>query len=121
MDESMRQQERAAREVLARLRRAFDAGVQALARRCAEGGKLDDRKLEEQQVASFELAWAAADLLAAETGIAAIAADSDALQTRLALIFTADAAVSVLDKLETVYAEASLDDAALRALRNDRM
>jgi (2S)-methylsuccinyl-CoA dehydrogenase len=119
MNESMRQQAHVASDVLAGLRGAFDAGAKALAQRCLGGGKLSNAKLDEQQVASFELAWAAAELLAAETSIGALNDDSDPLQARLALVFAVDATASVLEKLETVYIEASLDAASLHALRGD--
>ena len=56
--------------VLRRLRAALEAGVQALARTCARSGRLDTDALDAQQVASFELAWAASSS-AAETGLAA--------------------------------------------------
>ena len=115
----MHKQVDAARDVLERLRTAFDAGAAALALACTTDGKLSNSKLDAQQVASFELAWAAAELLAAETGIAALAAGSDALQVRLALLFSADAIGSVLDKLDVVYAESGLPDAPLRAIRAD--
>lgn len=118
MDDTMQRHLGMAREVLAGLRDAFDAGVAALARACADDGKLSGRKLDAQQVASFEMAWAGAELLAAETSVAAVAIGAAALQGQLALIFTVDAVVSVLDKLETVYAEAGLDAGSLRRLRD---
>ena len=109
--------------VLRRLRAALEAGVQALARTCARSGRLDAHALDAQQVASFELAWAAAELLAAETGLAAACtpdgAQDDPLRTPLALLYTVEAVVSVLERLETVYAESGLETAALRALRDD--
>jgi (2S)-methylsuccinyl-CoA dehydrogenase len=119
MNDMLQQQAVAARQVLASLRTAFDAGLLGLARACCTGGKLDNRKLDEQQVASFELAWAGADLLAAETGVQALTPASSALQAQLALVFAVDAVSSVLDKLETVYLEAGVDIASLHALRID--
>jgi (2S)-methylsuccinyl-CoA dehydrogenase len=107
----------AARKLVAGLREAFDAGTGALAQACLSGGKLDNRKLDQQQVASFELAWAGADLLASETALDAVGADAPALEVSLALTFAADAAVAVLDKLETVYIEAGQPLAKLRELR----
>ncbi|MFM7530952.1 MAG: CoA transferase [Rubrivivax sp.] len=68
--------------VLGRLRVALDDGVAALARCRTRGGRLDSQALDARQVASFELAWAAAELLAAETAVgacqAAHAHDGDA-------------------------------------------
>lgn len=117
MDEALQYGTAHARILLAALRPVFDAGVRALAQACSREGRLDNRLLDAQQVASFELAWAGADLLAAETSVAALTPGSDSLQTQLALLFTADAAPAVLDKLDVVYAEAGLDAAPLAALR----
>ena len=85
--------------VLARVRHAFDAGVAALARQCADGGRLVNARVDAQQVAAFEMAWAGAELLAAENAVAAVAASGpgvDELDARLALVFTVDAVVAVL-------------------------
>ncbi len=109
--------------VLLRVRRALDSGVQALARTCSRHGRLDADALDAQQLACFELAWAAAELLAAETSVAAARApepeQDDPLRAPLALLFAVEAVVSVFDRLETVYAESGLDTAAVRALRDD--
>lgn len=118
MDDTMERQLTAARDVLALLRPALDAGVSALARACARDGRLDNRLLDAQQVASFEMAWAGAELLAAETSVAALKPTAAPLQAQLALVFTVDVVVSVLDRLETVYAEAGLDNAPLRSVRD---
>lgn len=118
MNEAIQQQLGLARQVLAVLRPAFDAGVAALARRCAPEGRLANRALDAQQVASFEMAWAGADLLAAETGVGVVGPDTAPLDAQLALVFTVDAVVAVLERLDTVYAEAQLDVAPLRALRD---
>lgn len=117
MEERVQRHVALARDVLSGLRAALDAGAVGLARTCSSDGTLSNRKLDAQQVASFELAWAGADLLAAETSIGAVTSDVT-LQPQLALVFTVDAVVSVLDKLETVYAESGLDAAPLRTLRD---
>ena len=112
-----------AHTVLLRLRGRLEIGVHALARQCSRHGRLDADALDAQQVASFELAWAAAELLAAETGVAAARAHhtgaEDPLSAPLALLFAVEAVVCVLERLETVYAESGLDTATLRALRDD--
>jgi len=108
--------------VLARVRHAFDAGVAALARQCADGGRLVNARVDAQQVAAFEMAWAGAELLAAENAVAAVAASGpgvDELDARLALVFTVDAVVAVLERLDVLYAEAGLDPAQVDALRAD--
>jgi (2S)-methylsuccinyl-CoA dehydrogenase len=119
MPPALQQQLSTARQGLAALRRAFDDIASALAQRCGDGRRLSGRKLDEQQVACFELAWAAADLLAAETGIAAVDADSGELDTRLALLFAVDAGVAVLGRLDTLALELGLPLPALRVLRDD--
>jgi (2S)-methylsuccinyl-CoA dehydrogenase len=108
-----------AEQVLAKLRTAFDAGVKALALHCADGPRLNNSKLDAQQVAAFDTAWAGAELLAAEHAIQACAGQADALDTRLALVFAVDAGVAVLDRLDVIYTEAGLDLAPLGHLRGD--
>ena len=108
-----------ARRLLAGLRGALDAAALALARRCAAEGRLNARRLDAHQVPSFELAWAAAELLAAETAVGLLRPESSELDTRLALLFAADAAVSVLARLETIALDLGLPEAPLRALRED--
>ena len=90
MDAEMLQQAQDADGVLAHLQVAFDAGVQALARACLDGGRLSPAALDERQVASFEIAWAGAELLAARTGLAALTPDSTQLQRRLAGVFAVE-------------------------------
>ena len=108
-----------ARSFLARLRTAFDAATLALAQRCSANGRLSGGKLDAEQVALFELAWAAADLLAAEAGVASLRPDSSELDTRLALLFAAEAGTAVLARLDTLHLELGLARDTLRALRDD--
>lgn len=103
--------------VLARLRSLFDAGVQALGRSCMEDGRLSARRLDARQVASFEMAWAGAELLAAETAIGALTPASAPMEAQLALVFAADAVVALLDRLDVMYAEAGLDPTEVDRLR----
>lgn len=117
MAEPMQQQLADASAVLARVRILFDASVLALAQRCQDGARLNARRLDEHQVASFEMAWAGAELLAAETAIATLAPASAPLDVRLALVFTVDAVVALLDRLDVMLAEAGQDPAAVDALR----
>jgi (2S)-methylsuccinyl-CoA dehydrogenase len=108
-----------ARAWCAGLRGAFDAAALALAQRCSSGARLGASHLDAAQIPSFELAWAAADLLAAEAGLELLREDSAALDTRLALLFAADAGAAVLARLEALYLELRLPAASLRALRDD--
>jgi len=118
MQDARQEQLEVAARLLGTLRNAFDAGARALAQRCTVDGKLNAKKLDEEQVASFELAWAGADLLAAETGLQALGRASSALAKRLALVFAVDAIASVLDRLEMIYLDIALDHSPLRALRD---
>ena len=117
MDDTLQHHLALARRVLEGTRSAFDSGVAGLASTCSRDGHLSNRKLDEQQVASFELAWAGAELLAAEIDVAAVTGETASQQARLALVFAVEAVASVLERLETVYAEALLDAAPLAALR----
>lgn len=119
VDDTMQVQVALAGSVLARLREALDAGIQALAQRCAENGRLSNTRLDEQQIAAFDMAWAAAELLAAETAIRSLGPEAAPLDIRLALVFTVDAVVAVLDRLDVMYPGAGLDPAPVIGLRAD--
>jgi (2S)-methylsuccinyl-CoA dehydrogenase len=118
MNDILRSDVALARGSLSALRTAFETATGALARRCGSDGRLSGSKLDAEQVASFELAWAAADLLAAETGLALLRPVSSELDARLALLFAVDAATAVLSRLEALYLELGLDLAPLRAWRD---
>ncbi len=117
---TMQGQEAGAHELRASLRSAFDAGTRALARACLANGRLDARMLDAQQVPSFELAWTGADLLAAETSLAALDTEATPLDRALALLFAVDAVTASLPRLETLYLELDLDLAPLHAVAQDR-
>ena len=101
-------------ELLARLQALLDAAAKALARACSPAGALDAAALDAQQGPSFELAWAAAELRAA-SGLAGAKALSP-LQRRLADAFIAEAAVSVLARLELIQLDLGLGNDSLAAL-----
>jgi (2S)-methylsuccinyl-CoA dehydrogenase len=119
MDNDTRSQVDAARRNLAALRDAFDSATRALARRCSTAGRLSAERLDAEQVASFELAWAAADLLAAETALRSLGTGSGELDARLALVFTAEAGAAVLDRLEMLCLELGLEPQPVRSVRDD--
>ena len=119
MEHTLQQQVAAAGRCLTTLRRAFDDAARALAGRCAVGGKLANARLDAEQVASFELAWAAADLLAAENAVASLRSDGLELDVRLALLFAAEACGAALGRLETMFLELALATDVLDALRRD--
>ncbi len=120
MDDTRRLQVAQARGVLQAWRAAFDVATAALARDCLnERGRLDARRLDAQQVPSFELAWAAADLLAAETAVDALSAQATDADAALALVFVTEVGPDLLRRLEAVHMELGLDLAAVAALRAD--
>jgi (2S)-methylsuccinyl-CoA dehydrogenase len=73
--------------------------------------------VDAQQVACFELAWAAAELLAAECVLDAPARSET--ESGLALLFAADAHVSAASRLEGILLELGADLAPLRAAHGD--
>ncbi len=97
-----------ARRRVSGLPRAFDAAVQAVARRC--GG--DAAALDAAQGVSYELAWASAELLAVRTVLQAQPAAG--LDRALALLFAADALRSAHARLESVAIDENMDLAPLR-------
>lgn len=105
--------------LLARLRPCFDAATAALAAACSINGKLQADRLDAQQIASFELAWASADLLAAENLIAGQSAQTSDADARLALVFVADAIAALLPRLEMLYLETGLDLTPLQKIAAD--
>ena len=105
-----------ASRVLTQLRTSFDQAVAALAKECAVDGELQSQRLDERQVASYELALACADLLAADTVVQGLNADTADLDVRLALIFAVEAIQSVISRLETILLELGLDTGPLQAL-----
>lgn len=119
MDESPHHLLATARRSLATLRSALDLATLTLADQCVVAGKLDGRRLDASQIASFELAWAAADQLAAENALALLRTDSTQLDRGLALLFAADAAVAVLARLEALFLDLGIPQDPLRALRDD--
>ncbi len=102
-----------AQTLLARTRNCFDAATRRTAQLCSVGGQLDTLRLDEHQGISYELALAAADLLAAETALTEAGGELD---QRLALAFAADALVAVTARLVSVCLDSGLDAAEVQAL-----
>lgn len=119
MNEQLAVHVASARALLSRLRPLFESGVRSLAQACTNGGRLDGARLDEHQVAVFELAWSSADLLAAETALARLDAGASELQSRLALVFSVDAIAALLPRLEALYIELDQPLAALQQLGTD--
>ena len=116
MNDLLLRQAPVARALLGQLRPLFDRSVTALALACAVNGQLQADQLDARQVVSFELAWASADLLAADTVVAGLGEHSSVLDVRLALIFAVDAIAAVLARLVTLYLELGLEMAPLDVL-----
>ena len=100
--------------MLTPLRSLFNQAALALARTCSTQGALDPALLDRWQVPAYELAFASAELLAAET-LAASAA-GDGTDAGLARLFIIDAIAAVIARLETVCLETGHDIGALQAL-----
>lgn len=105
--------------LLAQLRGVLDQTTAALALRCARGLVLDGELLDAQQVPTFELAWACAELLAAERSLQAMDADASEIDRRLVMVFVVEAISLVANRLESVAVELDLSDVALRAITAD--
>lgn len=102
------------------LRSITESVTRKLAQNCqAESGRLNNDALDQAQIPSFELAWVTAELLAAEGGLKAMMGQNDELNSRLVLVFAAEAIVSIRDRLEGIMLELDMDDGDLQALIND--
>ena len=101
--------------LLAQARALFTQSVAGVARLCSVDGALDPRRLDAEQPLCYELALAAAELLAAETALAH-GAGGTTLDRSLAHAFVADALVSALGRIDTMFLELGLDATALHAL-----
>jgi (2S)-methylsuccinyl-CoA dehydrogenase len=105
--------------LLTQLRAELNVATAALAKRCTEGGKLNSGKLDAQQVSSFELAWANAELLAAERAVDVLSENSSELEQRLAMVFVAEAFTLIRDRLEGILLDLNLADEQLTAIHAD--
>lgn len=95
----------AAAGCLKTLRACLDATTADRARACAADERGFGAGIKRRQIAAFELAWAAADALAAETAVRAIRPDARSLDVGPGLPFAADAIVTVSDRLESIRLE----------------
>lgn len=101
--------------VLAQARALFRQAVGGVARLCTIDGTLDPQRLDAQQPLCYEIALAAAELLAAETALAHTTGGTT-LDQSLARTFVADALVSTIGRLDTMFLELGMDAGALQAL-----
>ena len=101
------------------LRTVFWAQVRHLASACCVEDVLNGELLDRQQVPSYELAFAAAELLAAEIMLSRPAATSSDLRGRLAVTFVAELCRTLLERLQRVALDIEDDAALLRKLAVD--
>jgi len=108
----------AATTVLQRVRWLLDEAVLAVVRSCVTDGRLDAARLDEFQCASYEIALASAELLAAETACDRSDPEDCAtdLDTRLSLAFAADAITGVLQRLDALYVDLGIPAAGLHEI-----
>lgn len=95
--------------VLKALRSQLDLLTARLANQCSKSGKLDSLLLDARQMSAFELAWAQAELFAAETAHDVLSADCDELQARLCHIYMAEALTSIRNRIEAIDLDVSDD------------
>jgi (2S)-methylsuccinyl-CoA dehydrogenase len=103
---------------LSKLRGLFNQAVAELAKQCAVKTKLNAQQLDEHQIACFEIAWAGAELLAAETYVN-IPDTSFSLDKQLAALFAIDAITAIVPRLEVVYLELGLALEPLQQFSSD--
>ncbi len=103
-------------EVVAALTTSLRIATGALAKRCGVGERLDAQKLDDAQIPSFELAWAAAEIAASSASLSADSSATD-LDRRIALVYAADALTSALNRLDRVSLETGVDSTQLVRLR----
>ena len=84
----------------------------ALSRVCTRQGRLDSERLDEQQVALYELSFATAELAGANASLAYAARCNDVVADQLAVHCAVDTATSVSRRLDVIGAELHLPAAA---------
>lgn len=102
-------------QLLIQVRALLDTGLHGVATLCAINRTLDAQQLDLYQPLCYELALAAAELLAAQNAVSQTAALTG-LEPALAQLFAVDAITAVLGRLETVFNDAELDLAPLHAI-----
>jgi (2S)-methylsuccinyl-CoA dehydrogenase len=105
--------------IVSSLRAVFWTQVGHLASACCVDDVLDNELLDRRQVPSYELAFAAAELLAAETVLSRPAATGSDLRGRLAVTFVAELCRTLLGRLQQVALDTEEDAVPLRKLADD--
>lgn len=86
----------------------------ALSEDCAINGRLDGKKVDQHQLACYELALACADLLAMKTVLSN--KHESELEQRLALTYVVEAIQATMNRLDTLFLQLDLDLEPLLAL-----
>jgi hypothetical protein len=94
----------------------FEQSAQKLAGLCAADGRLEPRLLDVWQPASYQLAWASGELLAAKTLLAQPPEELDDLHARIGLVFVVDAITSIAGRLESIRLDVGADVTALHGI-----
>lgn len=103
--------------VLIDLRQLFESTTFALAQHCTKDGALNAQRLDREQVPSYELALASAELLAAETVLTVLSEASSELDRRLALTCAVEAIGTVTERLQVISLDLDLSvDSTLKLL-----
>ena len=102
-----------AQSILAELRLSFIGVTRALALACSAEGALSSKRLDLFQIPSYELALAGAELLAAETVLAARPRRRTELEIRLALTYAVDAIATVIARLQRIALDVEWDTVEL--------
>lgn len=99
------------------LAQTLQQAVTITAKRCAVAGVLDAARVDAAQLICFDLAWASADLLAAEAALDGLdSASTTALDRSLALGFAVETFVAVLARLDGIFLDLEVDTAGLARL-----
>lgn len=105
--------------LLTQLRGVLNQTTATLARRCAKGAALDSGLLDAMQVPTFELAWASAELLAAERALQALDASTSEVDRQLIMVYVVEAIGVVLGRLDGLSVELDMSAARLHAVAVD--
>jgi (2S)-methylsuccinyl-CoA dehydrogenase len=116
MNESHHSNLELTKDFLRVLRSQFEMCVQSLSDRCLLKGKVDAERFDAHQITSFEIAWACADLLAADEATLVLSSASSERDIRLALVFSVDAIVTVLARLELLCVDFCIDTVEIQKL-----
>lgn len=94
--------------LLLQVRITLEDAVSQATKQCSENGRLHSAHLDRHQSVSYEIAWASAELLAAENMYASINPELK-LEFCLAIVFAADTIVGTLSRLEKIFIDLDMD------------